>query len=299
MRSLVALAVALLLGACTHIAARPTEEAAILTAMTFNIRLDLTSDGANAWANRKTMVADLIRHEEPAVLGLQEVLLHQKKDLEAALSAYTFVGVARDDGAEKGEFSPLAFRRDRFTLLESGTFWLSPTSSVPGKAWDAALPRIATWAVLVDRATGQRIAALNTHFDHVGTTARENSAALISDWSTRRIAAGDEVIVMGDFNASPGSPPMAILGEPARSGLRMARTASVATPYGPPGTFTGFRIDSEAAEPIDHVLVSGRFAVLRYATITQHWGGRLPSDHYPVVADLRAGVRHKVAATPK
>lgn len=287
MRALVAGALALLLGACTHIAAPLAGPAATLTAMTFNIRLDLASDGANAWPNRKAMVADLIRHEEPAVLGLQEVLLHQKKDLEAALPAYTFVGVARDDGVEKGEFSPLAFRRDRFTMLESGTFWLSPSPSLPGKAWDAALPRVATWAVLLDRGTGHRLSVLNTHFDHVGTAARANSAAQLADWSARRIAAGDAVIVMGDFNANPDSPPMALLGDPARSGLAMARTASVAPPYGPPGTFTAFRIDSEAAEPIDHVLVSDRFSVLRYATVTQHWGGRLPSDHYPVVADLQ------------
>lgn len=287
MRVLAAWAMALLLGACTHLATRPADPAATLTAMTFNIRLDLASDGANSWPRRKAMVADLIKHEEPAVLGLQEMLLHQKKDLEAALPAYAFVGVARDDGAEKGEFSPLAFRRDRFELLESGTFWLSPTPTLPGKAWDAALPRVATWAVLVDRGAGHRMSVLNTHFDHVGTTARENSALLIAAWSAGRIAAGDAVIVMGDFNATPSSPPMALLGDRARSGLTMARTASVAPPYGPPGTFTAFRIDGDAAEPIDHVLVSGRFTVLRYATITQHWGGRLPSDHYPVVANLR------------
>lgn len=287
MRALVAWAFALLLGACTHIAARPADPVAALTAMTFNIRLDLPSDGANAWPNRKTMVADLIGYEAPDILGLQEVLLHQKKDLEAALPAYVFIGVARDDGMEQGEFSPLAFRRDRFTLLDSGTFWLSPTPASPGKAWDAAFPRVATWAILKERATGDRIGVLNTHFDHVGATARLNSAALIADWSARQIAAGNAVIVMGDFNAAPASPPMALLADKARSGLTMARSVSAAAPYGPSGTFTGFKIESDAAEPIDHVLVSDRFAVLRAATITQHWGGRLPSDHYPVIADLR------------
>lgn len=287
MRAFVAWAMALLLGACTHVSARPGDATATLRAMTFNIRLDAASDGANAWPNRKELVADLIRYEEPAILGTQEVLLHQKAYLETALPAYAFVGVARDDGADKGEFSPLAYRRDRFTLVDSGTFWLSPTPAIPGKAWDAALPRIATWAILVERSTGQRIAVLNTHFDHVGSTARENSAAQIAVWSKRRLAAGDAVIVMGDFNANPASPPMALLDDTTRSGLRLARSLSSLPPYGPPGTFTAFRIDNAAAEPIDHVLVSGRFDVQRYATITQHWGGRLPSDHYPVIADLR------------
>lgn len=125
--------------------------------MTFNIRLDLASDGPNAWPHRKQMVADIIRHEAPALIGMQEVLLHQKSDLQAAMPGYVFIGVARDDGAEKGEFSPLAFRGDRFELLGSGTFWLSSTPAQPGKAWDAAFPRIATWAVLSERKAGGRL----------------------------------------------------------------------------------------------------------------------------------------------
>jgi endonuclease/exonuclease/phosphatase family metal-dependent hydrolase len=285
-RVLLSLALVLLAGACAHIAPPPVPQTIGLRAMTFNIRLDIASDGANAWPNRKAMAAEVIRYEAPAVLGLQEVLLHQKTDLEAALPDYAFIGVARDDGADKGEFSSLAFRRDRFDLLESGTFWLSLTPSVPGKAWDAAYPRIATWAVLKERTGGRRLAVLNTHFDHVGIAARANSAAIIADWAGKRGAQGDAVVVLGDFNSPPSSPPMALLADHARSGLRLARSISSTPPYGPPGTFNAFKIDSDAAEPIDHILVSDHFDVLRFATVTQHWGGRLPSDHYPVVADL-------------
>lgn len=290
MRMLLSLAAALLMGACAHIADGPGERTTPIRAMTFNIRLDLAADEDNAWPNRKAIVADLIRYEAPAILGLQEVLLHQKADLEAALPAYAFAGVGRDDGADKGEFSPLAWRRDRFGLLESGTFWLSPTPSQPGKAWDAAYPRIATWALLEERGTGVHIAVLNTHFDHVGTEARANSAAIIANWARDHVAKGMPVIVLGDLNAGPASPPLAVLTDHSRSGLRLARTASMTPPYGPPGTFNAFKIDSDAAEPIDHVLVSDGFDVRRFATITQHWGGRLPSDHYAVVADLE--LRH-------
>ena len=285
LRPVLALALALLVGACAHIAA-PQRSAAELRAMTFNIRLDLASDGANAWPNRKEMVAALIRHEAPDLVGMQEVLLHQKKDLEAALPNYAFVGVARDDGAEKGEFSPLAYRRDRFALLQSGTFWLSPTPSRPGKGWDAAYPRIATWAVLREPTHGGRFAVLNTHFDHLGQEARANSAAMVAYWAKARVAAGLPVIVLGDFNAPPSSAPMLRLNDVSRSSLRLARAISGAPPYGPPGTFNAFKIDADAPEPIDHILVSSPFAVRRFATVTQHWGGRLPSDHYPVVADL-------------
>lgn len=286
MRAAILLVLALLLGACAHVAETSPERTAPLKVMSFNIRLDLASDGPNAWPHRKHMVAEIIRHESPALLGMQEVLLHQKTELEAALPAYSVIGAARDDGLEKGEFSPLAFRRDRFELVKSGTFWLSPTPSRPGKAWDAAFPRIATWAILREKTAGRRLAVLNTHFDHVGAVARANSAAIIADWARERCAAGEAVIVLGDFNATPASPPLALLGDRARSGLRMARTASISPPYGPPGTFNAFKIDADLPEPIDHLLVSDRFEVLSFATLTQHWGGRLPSDHYPVVAEL-------------
>lgn len=285
-RAILLFVLALALGACAHLDDMSAERAAPLRVMSFNIRLDLASDGLNAWPHRKLMVAEVVRHEAPDLLGMQEVLLHQKADLQAALPAYSFLGVARDDGAEKGEFSPLAFRSDRYTLVQSGTFWLSPTPSQPSKAWDAAYPRIATWAILRERVAGRRLAVLNTHFDHVGTEARANSAAMIVAWARERMAAGEAVIVLGDFNAAPASPPMVQLADTPRSGLHMARAASAAPPYGPPGTFNSFKIDSDAPEPIDHVLVSDQFRVLRYATVTQHWGGRLPSDHYPVVVDL-------------
>lgn len=280
----VALALAFLLGACAHVGDR--HQASELRVMTYNIRLDLASDGPNSWSHRKAMVAALIQHEAPAILGMQEVLSHQRSDLQAALPDFTIVGVARDDGRDKGEFSPLAFRRDRFAMLQSGTFWLSLTPAQPGKGWDAAYPRIAAWALLRDTRSGTHLAVLNTHFDHVGTAARLNSAVMIAAWTRARIAEGSKVIVLGDFNAAPSSAPIQHLANSAHSGLRLAQSLSATRPYGPPGTFNAFKIEAGAPEPIDHIFVSDGIAVLRHSTITQHWGGRLPSDHYPVTADL-------------
>lgn len=257
-----------------------------LRAMTYNIRLDLASDGANAWLHRKAMVSAIIRREAPDLLGMQEVLLNQKQNLERTLPGYRMVGVARDDGREKGEFSPIAFRRDRFELIDSGTFWLSPTPPVPGKGWDAAYPRIATWALLRDRHNRRSIRVVNTHFDHVGVVARRESAALILRWLRQGASAGLPTILMGDLNSTPDDPGYKLLAD-RTSGLRDARLASRTPAYGPPGTFNAFKIDSDAPAPIDHVFVSDRFAVERYAVVTQHWGGRLPSDHYPVVVSLK------------
>lgn len=278
---------ALLLSACAQRSAlESAPQAAPIRAMTFNIRLDIASDGANAWPHRRALVIDLIRHEAPDLLGMQEVLLGQKRDLEAALPGYGMVGVGRDDGREGGEFSPLAFRLDRFELIDTGTFWLSPTPDVPGKAWDAAFPRIASWAILRDRRTGKAIRVLNTHFDHVGELAKANSARQIARWVASGPGVGLPTIVMGDFNSPPESEPYRHLADRVSSGLADSREVSRKPPYGPPGTFTGFDIGSNAAAPIDHIFVTGDFSVESHAVITQHWGGRLPSDHYPVISVL-------------
>lgn len=276
---LAALLIVVLLSGCAQ---RGTDA---LRVMTYNIRLDIASDGDNDWTHRRAHTAALIAYQAPDLIGMQEVLLGQKRDLEAALPAYAMLGVARDDGREAGEFSPLAYRAARFDVLASDTFWLSPTPGVPGKGWDAAFPRVATWAVLRDKATGRRLRVLNTHFDHVGEVARREAAKMIAAW----VAMGEwkalPTVVMGDFNAMPDTEPYSILADTA-TGLRDARLASAAPPYGPAGTFNAFRIDSGAAAPIDHIFVSPGIAVARYGVITQHWGGRLPSDHYPVVVDL-------------
>lgn len=286
-----ALTLAVLLGACAHMSATSRASGLQLGAMTFNIRLDLASDGANAWPQRKAMVASLIDREAPDVLGLQEVLVHQMRDLKVALPAYAMAGVGRDDGREAGEFSPLAWRRERFDLVRSGTFWLSLTPERPGRGWDAALPRIATWAVLRERPSGRLLRVLNTHFDHVGQEARRNSAAMIARWVSDGPDKGLATIVLGDFNADPESEPYRVIAGDRAAGLRDARLATRAPPYGPPGTFTGFDITKAPALPIDHIFVGPGIVVESYAVITQHWGGRLPSDHYPVLAGLRLGAR--------
>lgn len=277
----------LMLAACSHTGNVESRNVEPVRVMTFNIRLDLASDGANAWARRKAMVFALIRHEAPDLLGMQEVLSHQKRDLEAALPGYSMIGVGREDGKEAGEFVPLAWRRDRFDLMQSGTFWLSPTPRIPGQAWDAALPRIASWALLRDAESGRFLRVLNTHFDHVGVVAKVNSAALIGRWAADGAAAEIPVIVMGDFNFSPSSEAYRQLTNGVSSSLVDSRADSITPPYGPRGTFTGFNIESFAAEPIDHIFISRDFVVVSHSTITQHWGGRLPSDHYPVMAILR------------
>lgn len=257
--------------------------------MTYNIRLDLASDGDNAWPHRRAALASLVAYYAPDVVGMQEVMLHQKQNLEADLPHYAFVGTGRDDGKEKGEFSPLGYRRDRFALRASGTFWLSPTPDMPGKGWDAAYPRIATWARLSDKKTKRALLVVNTHLDHVGAVARVESARQIRRWIFANRKPGEALILMGDLNSPIGSPAYAVITTGEAEALHDTLTTSRASHFGPLGTFNAFQIEQDEPSPIDHIFVGDGVTVLRHATLTQQAGGKLPSDHYPVLADLCLG----------
>lgn len=147
---------------------------------TFNIRYDNPEDSLNNWKYRKDTVANFILANNLDVVGMQEVLHNQLEDLKTRLPEYAEVGVGRDDGKTEGEYAPIFFKKDRFDVLDSNTFWLSQyPDSVGFVGWDGACTRIATWAKLKEKGTGKIVMAVNTHFDHVGVEARTKSALLI------------------------------------------------------------------------------------------------------------------------
>lgn len=148
-----------------------------LRVMTFNIRYNEPRDGVNAWANRKTKVADVIRFHKADLIGVQEAQNNQLKDLEKLLPDFAWCGVGRTDGKEDGEYSAILYRKSRFKLLETKTFWLSETPEKAGsKGWDADFPRIVTWAKFQDKNTKKTFYHFNTHFDHIGAKARTESS---------------------------------------------------------------------------------------------------------------------------
>jgi endonuclease/exonuclease/phosphatase family metal-dependent hydrolase len=257
--------------------------------MTFNLRLDVASDGPNAWPHRRDWVASLIRFHEPDAIGVQEALAHMLTDLDARLPGFARIGVGRSDGREGGEFSAILYRTNRLELLESGTFWLSPTPEVPGsKGWDAAITRVATWGRFRDRFTGCAYVHLNTHFDHIGEQARQESARLIR----RRldsIARGQPTIVTGDLNSDPQSVAYRVFTRDTMPGgsmpLRDAFSTSASGHYGPTSTWTAFKA-IEPGRRIDYVLVSPGIPVLTHGILPDSWDGRFPSDHLPVLASL-------------
>jgi len=252
--------------------------------MTFNIRYDNPDDNQDAWPHREDAVVRLIGFFAPDILGVQESVLGQFTDLQTALPGYTSYGVGREDGRQGGESTPVFVRDSRFEVIETGTFWLSDTPDVPSVGWDAMLPRIASWLRLQDRQSGARLLVMNTHWDHRGVKARQESGRLMREWLISNAQSDERIVLIGDFNTPPSSAAYAALVEGGH--LRNTKALSQTPPYGPAGTATRFDIFRSDEEPIDHVFVGAGIDVLRHAVITQHSGGRLPSDHYPVFADL-------------
>ncbi len=280
---------AALLACCARLPGPAREAAAALRIMTFNIRMNTPADGDNAWPLRKDIAAGTIAFHKADIAGLQEVLRDQLLDLQALLPDYGWVGVGRDDGRESGEYNPIFYLKARFELLASSTFWLSETPDRPGvKGWDAACPRVVTWARLRDRWTGRTLVAFNTHFDHIGETARRESAALVLQ-RMPIIAAGRPVVLTGDLNCTreDAAYRTLVFGNGAFSVLRDARGAARGVPYGPPYSFNGFRPEVRPGPPIDHIFVGPSFEVLRAGVLPGAWGGRFVSDHNPVLAEVR------------
>ena len=263
----------------------PAREPLSLRLMTYNIRLDLASDGANAWPHRRAWVAAQVTWLHPDIFGLQEVRPNQKAELAADLPQYRLFGGGRDDGEEKGEASPIGFDTKRFDFLEGGLFWLSPTPSIPSRGWDAAFNRIVTWARLRDHGTRQVILVINTHWDHIGLIARRQSAAQINRWIETNKRHCEQLMLLGDFNSEIDSEQMRLLTANAL-GLRDARAASKSRPFGPAGTFNDFSMSSDA-KAIDHILLGREVDVERYMVLAQLIDGRWPSDHFPVLVELR------------
>lgn len=264
-----------------------------LRVMTFNLRYNNPGDGINAWPNRKAWVAKLIRFHDADVVGVQEALVGMLVDLDTLLPEYSRVGVGRTDGKEKGEFSAILYKKSRVEMLENKTFWLSTNPEAVGvKAWDAALERVATWGRFRDRASGCTYVHLNTHFDHVGEKARQESAKLIRQ-RLATIAGTLPVIVTGDLNSGPKSIAYTTLTTGAVDGglapLIDGYVSSREGSYGPNASFNSFKEIGDTR--IDYVMVSSGIDVLKHGILTDRWDQRFPSDHLPVIASLNVHCR--------
>ena len=248
---------------------------------TFNLRYSTLHDGENAWANRKEFVKSLIAYHEFDIMGTQELLYNQITDL-LEMDGWAYTGVGRDDGLTGGEHSAIFYRKDRFKLLDSGDFWFSETPETPSKGWDATCcNRICSWAKFRDKSTKKEFFVFNAHFDHQGEEARRQSGVLIIE-KIKEIASAHPVIFCGDLNSTPDTEQVKHIS----NNLNDSYLVSNIKPYGPMGTYSGFKLDAPFAERIDYVFVSNHFEIKKYAALTDFLDHRFPSDHLPVVVQV-------------
>lgn len=253
-----------------------------LKVMSFNIRLNVESDQDNAWPKRKEEALALLEYYHPDVLGVQEALPEQMKDMKSGLKNYDFVGVGRDDGKEKGEFSAIFFDTQKLQIIKSGTFWLSETPEKPSKGWDAALNRICTYAIFKDLKSKKEFLAMNIHFDHVGNVARVKSSELILKKAKELNPKNLPLVLTGDFNLTEDTEPVKILSQ----NLKDTFYHSEKKHYGPKGTFTGFNVNEVPKDRIDYIFVKG-FKIKSQRHINDRRENLLyPSDHFPVLSEL-------------
>ena len=251
--------------------------------MTYNIRYDNPNDGENQWSKRKAFLSNQITYNEPDVFGIQEGLHHQVTYLDNTLVNYKYLGVGRDDGKTKGEYSAVFYNADKLKVLKESTFWLSKTPNKTSVGWDASMERICTYALFIDKNTNQRFWVFNTHFDHIGNEARLQSTKLIVETIESLNKKNYPVVVTGDLNLEPESKPLQYLS----SVLNDSKTISLSTPFGPTGTYSGFKFNEPVTNRIDYIFTSKKnIKVNKYAVLSDSKDCKYPSDHLPVLVEL-------------
>ncbi|MHC4518224.1 MAG: endonuclease/exonuclease/phosphatase family protein [Planctomycetota bacterium] len=267
--------------------------------MSFNIRYGTADDGENRWEKRHELVYGVIRKYDCDVVGLQEALRFQIDQIREALPEYGEIGVGRDDGKTKGEYSGILYRKDRLEVTDSGTFWLSDTPEVVGStSWGNTITRICTWGRFVQKGTGRPFYVFNVHLDHRSQPSREKSVVLIAQ-RIRDREHGGPVFVTGDFNAGETNPAIRYLKGAfeqgaAAAGLKknpipLVDTFRVLHPEATEvGTFNRWR-GEWSGEKIDYVFALPGVDVLEAKIIFDTPDGRCPSDHFPVMARFSLG----------
>ncbi|WP_185969019.1 endonuclease/exonuclease/phosphatase family protein [Carboxylicivirga sp. M1479] len=255
--------------------------------MSFNIRYDNPNDGINAWANRKALVYSFLKEATPDIIGFQEVMKHQLDDIQINLEQYHYVGAGRDDGKEKGEFTPVFYLKNKYELLASSYFWLSETPEIPGSvSWGATYPRIVSWVQLKDIQQGYIFYVFNTHFSHMSSYARNESTILLLK-KMNTIASGAPLILTGDFNAQPNERMYTTMTENWQDFDQLWDSRELPLDNKPVSiqTYNGFN-DETPEVVIDHIFVNGFFDAKHFNTYKVKEDGIYISDHYPIMADL-------------
>lgn len=263
----------------------------IVRIMSFNIRWDDQSKCENAWESRKECVSSIIRFHRADLIGLQEPIYEQILDLQKDLPEYHWYGIGLEDGRLKGHFDPILYKKNRFDLLDSGSFFLSTTPDIPSIGWDAMFKRGVTWLKLKDLFTDKVFYFFNTHFDYHGSIAREKSAFLLRQ-KIAEISTDFHFLVVGDFNLFPKLGGKKIhnlltMDQNLFRKMRDAQNVSETPHHGPTGSWSGFKEPGQPGIKPDCILVGPDARVMSHAILPDTFDyNRFPSDHLPIVSDI-------------
>lgn len=254
-----------------------------LKIMTYNIRLDIASDGENAWPNRKDYFTSQIQFYSPDIFGVQEATPNQVTDIALALPNYNKFGLGRE-GEGKGEACTVYYKKDRFQVQHSNTFWLSETPDVISKGWDAAYNRVCTYGLFKDLKTKKSFWVFNLHLDHMGNEARVKGIQLVLSKIAAVNTKKQPVFLMGDFNSEPNTPQIVEV----KKVMNDTRDVSIEKPFGPSGTFNDFKHDKPVTLLIDYIFVSKNsgLKIEKHAVLSDSKDLKYPSDHLPVLIEI-------------
>ncbi len=257
--------------------------------MSFNVRSD-EGDSRYHWGLRKRHVLTTILANLPDLIGLQEPLKNQVRDLQEGLADFGRFSVGLNDACEEGMHNPVLFRKTRFIPLDFGLFYLSETPQIPSRSWNSRFFRGVTWAKLFDKVCSKPFFLFNTHFDYHSRLARDESSMLLRE-KIGSIAQDRPFVVTGDFNLFPqlgGDSTYRLLTEDSISGRPLvdAQKVSLFPHRGPTGSWSGFKEAGQPGIKPDYVFVDRQIRVYSHAIVADTFEGRFPSDHLPVFADL-------------
>jgi len=254
-----------------------------LCVMTYNLRY-ASATPPNAWSQRRPLVAECIRQVNPDLIGTQEGLYAQLKDVAADLPGYEWIGLGREGGS-KGEFMAIFYRQARLEPLAYDHFWLSDTPEVVNSStWGNANRRMVTWVKFRDLKTGKQFYHVNTHLDHEVQVARERGAALLRS-RVEKLDHALPVLLTGDFNCATNNQAYkTLVGDDFFTDTwiiaRERRGEGL-------GTFNGFKEMPKTNIRIDWILARGKVEVSATEIVTFSKDGKFPSDHFPLVSWLR------------
>ncbi|MDT0295348.1 endonuclease/exonuclease/phosphatase family protein [Mesonia ostreae] len=273
----------MMLSSCNTLQSLPNSKKELdLQVMSYNIRFAEEEKGEISWSNRKDLLLTQLKEVPVDIYLLQEPLDKQIEDIKEALTNYNFVGHRRIENVKWGGYNAIFYKKDKFKLLESNTFWLSETPEVESKGWDAFQVTIATYALLKDIDTGKKFFILNTHLDRVGETAKIESLKLIKkkidEINNKKLS----VIIGGDFNSKETTAPIAYFDKYFKDSKKVSHQEAL----GPKGTFNYFNSRASHRYRIDYIYVSQEIEVKSYEVLDYKYEDRYPSDHYPVYVEM-------------